>query len=64
MTEVLCGSTDIGCGDVFDFSNCARNMALESMGVKAPMMKSTGTTIVATTYKVLILSFFAFLMNG
>lgn len=53
MTEVLHGDTDIGCGDAFDFSNCARNMALEAMGVKPPTMRSTGTTIVAVTYKVL-----------
>uniref|UniRef100_A0A1I8EJ38 Uncharacterized protein n=1 Tax=Wuchereria bancrofti TaxID=6293 RepID=A0A1I8EJ38_WUCBA len=44
MTEVLCGSTDIGCGDAFDFLNCVRNMTFESMGVKAAMMKSTDTT--------------------
>uniref|UniRef100_A0A8R1XSY1 proteasome endopeptidase complex n=1 Tax=Onchocerca volvulus TaxID=6282 RepID=A0A8R1XSY1_ONCVO len=47
MTEVLRGDIDIGCGDAFDFSNCARNMALEAMGVKPPTMRSTGTTIVA-----------------
>lgn len=51
MTEVLRGYIDIGCGDAFDFSNCARNMALEAMGVKPPTMRSTGTTIVAVTYK-------------
>ncbi|VDM97606.1 unnamed protein product [Thelazia callipaeda] len=51
MTEVLCGNTPIGCGDAFDFSNCARNMALEAMGVKAPTTTSTGTTIVACVYK-------------
>uniref|UniRef100_A0AAF5PJG5 Uncharacterized protein n=1 Tax=Wuchereria bancrofti TaxID=6293 RepID=A0AAF5PJG5_WUCBA len=45
MTEVLCGSTDIGCGDAFDFLNCVRNMTFESMGVKAAMMKSTDTTV-------------------
>lgn len=57
MTEVIRSDADIGCGDAFDFSNCSRNMALEAMGVKPPTMTSTGTTIVAATYKVLILFF-------
>uniref|UniRef100_A0A915PXB2 proteasome endopeptidase complex n=1 Tax=Setaria digitata TaxID=48799 RepID=A0A915PXB2_9BILA len=51
MTEALRADLNIGCGVAFDFSNCARNMALEAMGVKPPTMKSTGTTIVAVTYK-------------
>uniref|UniRef100_A0A0R3S5T6 proteasome endopeptidase complex n=1 Tax=Elaeophora elaphi TaxID=1147741 RepID=A0A0R3S5T6_9BILA len=51
MKSLLRGDIDISCGDAFDFSKCARNMALEAMGVKPPTMRSTGTTIVATTYK-------------
>uniref|UniRef100_A0A0N5AX58 proteasome endopeptidase complex n=1 Tax=Syphacia muris TaxID=451379 RepID=A0A0N5AX58_9BILA len=38
-------------GAPFDFGNSARNMGLESMGYKPPVLRSTGTTIVATTYK-------------
>lgn len=38
-------------GGAFDFSNCIRNMALARMGGVAPKVHSTGTTIVATTYK-------------
>uniref|UniRef100_A0A914E8K5 proteasome endopeptidase complex n=1 Tax=Acrobeloides nanus TaxID=290746 RepID=A0A914E8K5_9BILA len=37
--------------EAFDFSNCLRNMAMEAGNVKMPTMRSTGTTIVATTYK-------------
>lgn len=37
------------CG--FDFSNCARNCALARMGTAPPRLNSTGTTIVAVTYK-------------
>ncbi|CAG9533864.1 unnamed protein product [Cercopithifilaria johnstoni] len=51
MAEILRGNADIGRSNAFDFSNCVRNMALEAVGVKPPTMKSTGTTIVATTYK-------------
>lgn len=51
MTKVMRADADIGCDDAFDFSNCARNMALEAMGVKPPTMRSTGTTIVATVFK-------------
>ena len=39
-------------GGAFDFSNCVRNMALARMGVPPPKVRSTGTTIVAATYKV------------
>lgn len=52
MTEVLRSDAEIGGGKAFDFSNCARNAALEAMGVKPPTMRSTGTTIVASVYKV------------
>ncbi|KAJ1347199.1 hypothetical protein KIN20_002201 [Parelaphostrongylus tenuis] len=38
-------------GGAFDFSNCIRNMALARMGGVAPKVRSTGTTIVASTYK-------------
>lgn len=38
-------------GRAFDFSNSARNMALEFMGFKPPILRNTGTTIVALTYK-------------
>ncbi|VDL77713.1 unnamed protein product [Nippostrongylus brasiliensis] len=38
-------------GGAFDFSNCIRNMALARMGAPAPRVRSTGTTIVAATYK-------------
>lgn len=36
----------------FDFSNCTRNLALDSLGVKPPKLHSTGTTIVAVIYQV------------
>uniref|UniRef100_A0A914UQ43 Proteasome subunit beta n=1 Tax=Plectus sambesii TaxID=2011161 RepID=A0A914UQ43_9BILA len=35
----------------FSFDNCARNMALEKLGMSGPKLRSTGTTIVAVTYK-------------
>lgn len=38
--------------EAFDFSNCLRNMAMEAGGVKMPIMTSTGTTIVGSTFKV------------
>ncbi|KAK6018378.1 hypothetical protein OSTOST_16042, partial [Ostertagia ostertagi] len=38
-------------GGAFDFSNCIRNMALARMGAPPPRVRSTGTTIVAATYK-------------
>uniref|UniRef100_A0A1I7XHY6 proteasome endopeptidase complex n=1 Tax=Heterorhabditis bacteriophora TaxID=37862 RepID=A0A1I7XHY6_HETBA len=38
-------------GGAFDFSNCVRNMALARMGEAAPKLRSTGTTIVAATFK-------------
>lgn len=40
-------------GGAFDFSNCIRNQAMCKMGAKAPRLTSTGTTIVAVSYKVL-----------
>lgn len=48
-------------GQSFNFSNCARNMALESMGAKPPVLRSTGTTIVAVTYKVFIFNLVRYL---
>ncbi|CAI2294237.1 unnamed protein product [Caenorhabditis sp. 36 PRJEB53466] len=38
-------------GGAFDFSNCIRNQAMCKMGGKAPKLTSTGTTIVAVSYK-------------
>jgi len=35
----------------FQFSNCTRNVALTKMGMDPPRLRSTGTTIVAVTYK-------------
>jgi len=35
----------------FSFDNCARNMALGQLGMNGPKAVSTGTTIVAVTYK-------------
>ncbi|VDN32134.1 unnamed protein product [Gongylonema pulchrum] len=52
MTEVLRSDTEVGRRDAFDFSYCGRNIALQAMGVQPPRMTSTGTTIVAVTYKV------------
>ncbi|GMT04032.1 hypothetical protein PENTCL1PPCAC_26206 [Pristionchus entomophagus] len=37
--------------NAFDFSNCTRNCALARMGTAPPRLNSTGTTIVAVTYK-------------
>ncbi|MFH4982476.1 hypothetical protein AB6A40_009185 [Gnathostoma spinigerum] len=37
-------------GKAFDFSKCARNMALHKLYGVAPKLRSTGTTIVAVTY--------------
>ena len=36
-------------------------MALESMGAKPPVLRSTGTTIVAVTYKVFIFNLVRYL---
>ncbi|KJH45278.1 multicatalytic endopeptidase family protein [Dictyocaulus viviparus] len=44
-------SMELDRGGDFDFSNCIRNMALAKMGGIAPKVRSTGTTIVASTYK-------------
>ncbi|TKR80754.1 hypothetical protein L596_014772 [Steinernema carpocapsae] len=35
----------------FDFCNTQRNMAMAKMGAKIPTLRSTGTTIVAATFK-------------
>ncbi|KAH7729226.1 CRE-PBS-2 protein [Aphelenchoides avenae] len=35
----------------FDFSNCTRNVAMVKCGAPAPRLTSTGTTIVAATFK-------------
>jgi len=37
--------------EAFDFGNVARNIALVECGMKAPLARSTGTTIVGCTYK-------------
>lgn len=42
---------DVEANDAFDFSGCQRNLALCESGVKPPVLTSTGTTIVAATYK-------------
>ena len=41
----------------FDFSNCTRNVAMVKCGAPAPRLTSTGTTIVAATFKVNTLKF-------
>ncbi|VDK56422.1 unnamed protein product [Anisakis simplex] len=51
MDNLKMEKLDVGRGGAFDFSNCARNMALSEMGVKMPTLRSTGTTIVAASYK-------------
>lgn len=51
MTEVLKKDAGLGRCSGFDFSNCMRNMAFEGMEMKPPKARSTGTTIVAATYK-------------
>jgi hypothetical protein len=38
--------------EAFDFSNSIRNVALSKMGLQAPKLVSTGTTIVAVVCKV------------
>ena len=38
--------------EAFDFSKCIRNVALDKMGLEAPRLTSTGTTIVAAVVKV------------
>jgi len=35
----------------FNFDNCERNLALEKLGVDAPKLRSTGTTIAGVIYK-------------
>uniref|UniRef100_A0A914RYW6 Proteasome endopeptidase complex n=1 Tax=Parascaris equorum TaxID=6256 RepID=A0A914RYW6_PAREQ len=52
MANMKMTQLEVSRGGAFDFSNCARNMALVEMGVKPPTLRSTGTTIVAATYKV------------
>lgn len=52
MANAKLTQLEVGRGGAFDFSNCARNMAMAEMGVKPPTLRSTGTTIVAATYKV------------
>ncbi|CAB3407642.1 unnamed protein product [Caenorhabditis bovis] len=42
---------DIDRGGAFDFSNCIRNQAICKMGGKMPKLTSTGTTIVAVSFK-------------
>uniref|UniRef100_A0AC34R2P5 RNA methyltransferase n=1 Tax=Panagrolaimus sp. JU765 TaxID=591449 RepID=A0AC34R2P5_9BILA len=37
--------------EAFDFSNVARNIAMVECGMKAPTLRSTGTTIVASIFK-------------
>lgn len=37
--------------EAFDFTKCIRNVALDKMGLKAPRLTSTGTTIVACVTK-------------
>uniref|UniRef100_A0A0M3IAZ8 proteasome endopeptidase complex n=2 Tax=Ascaris TaxID=6251 RepID=A0A0M3IAZ8_ASCLU len=51
MANAKLTQLEVGRGGAFDFSNCARNMAMAEMGVKPPTLRSTGTTIVAATYK-------------